>query len=128
MAETARALIRRFDIRAEGENTIVGTLSGGNTQKVVVARELAERPAVLIAAHPTRGLDVAAAQFVHQELLRLRSEGVGILLVSADLEEIMALSDRILVLFEGQIVGELKPEEATQERLGLLMAGQREWQ
>jgi ABC-type uncharacterized transport system ATPase subunit len=126
MAETARELIRRFDIRAESENTLVSTLSGGNTQKVVVARELAERPTVLVAAHPTRGLDVAAAHFVHQELLRLRSEGVGILLVSADLEEIMALSDRILVIFEGQIVGELGPEESTQERLGLLMAGQRD--
>jgi ABC-type uncharacterized transport system ATPase subunit len=126
MSETARELIRRFDIRAESENTLVSTLSGGNTQKVVVARELAERPTVLVAAHPTRGLDVAAAHFVHQELLRLRSEGVGILLVSADLEEIMTLSDRILVIFEGQIVGELKPEESTQERLGLLMAGQRD--
>ncbi len=119
----SRELIDRFDVRSEGPGALVSTLSGGNAQKVVIARELAERPTVLVAAHPTRGLDIAATQFVREELLRLRGEGVGVLLISADLDEVLGLSDRILVLFEGQIVAELLPEEASYERLGLLMAG-----
>ena len=90
---------------------------------MVVARELARPPVALVAAHPTRGLDIAAAQFVREEILRMRHEGVAVLLISADLDEILALSDRILVIFEGQIVGEVLPQEATYERLGLLMAG-----
>ncbi len=114
---------RQFDIRVRGPNVRVRTLSGGNAQKVVVARELAEVPRVLIAAQPTRGLDVGATQFVHEELLRLRQAGTGILLISADLDELLALADRLLVIFEGQLVGELTPETATRERLGLLMAG-----
>ncbi len=116
-------LMQAFDIRAQSEQTKVGALSGGNAQKVVVARELAEQPHVLIGAQPTRGLDVAAARFVHQELLRLRDAGTAILLVSADLDELLALSDRLVVIFEGRLVGELAAETATRERLGMLMAG-----
>ena len=123
MHEFALRAIDQFDIRVRGPNVRVQTLSGGNAQKVVVARELAELPAVVLAAQPTRGLDVGATQFVHSELLRLCGENAGILLISADLDELLALSDRLLVLFEGEIVGELSPEAATRERLGLLMAG-----
>jgi len=123
MTQYARDLIKRFDIRAEGPNAVVGTLSGGNAQKIIIARELATQPDVLVAAHPTRGLDIAATQYVHQELLSIREENLGVLLISADLDELLAISDRILVLFEGQIVGEVDPKTVTFEQLGLLMAG-----
>jgi ABC-type uncharacterized transport system ATPase subunit len=126
MRDYTQRAINQFDIRVRGPNVRVQTLSGGNAQKVVVARELAELPSVVIAAQPTRGLDVGATQFVHSELLRLRDKNAAILLISADLDELLALADRFLVLFEGRIVGELTPEEATRERLGLLMAGQTE--
>jgi simple sugar transport system ATP-binding protein len=119
----AERAISQFDIRVRGPNVRVQTLSGGNAQKVVVARELAETPKVLIAAQPTRGLDVGATQFVHQELLRLRDQQTGILLISADLDELLALADRFVVIFEGQLVGELSPGQATREKLGILMAG-----
>jgi len=123
MRAFAQQAIAQFDIRVRGPNVKVQTLSGGNAQKVVIARELAETPQVLIAAQPTRGLDVGATQFVHSELLRLRDADTGILLISADLDELLALADRFLVIFEGRLVGELSPQEATRERLGLLMAG-----
>jgi general nucleoside transport system ATP-binding protein len=126
MRQLARHLMQQFDIRAANSEIAVGTLSGGNAQKVVVARELARRPRVLIGAHPTRGLDIGAAQFVHQELFQLRADGIGILLISADLDELMLLSDRIIVMFEGQFVGEVKGSEATSERLGLMMTGRAE--
>ncbi len=123
MRQLARRLIGQFDIRAPGEDTPISTLSGGNAQKVVIARELADQPRVLIGAQPTRGLDVAAAHFVHQELLRLRDAGTALLLVSADLDELLALSDRFMVIFEGRLIGEMTAEEATRERLGMLMGG-----
>jgi simple sugar transport system ATP-binding protein len=123
MRQFAARAIRQFDIHARGPNARVRTLSGGNAQKVVVARELAETPKVLIAAQPTRGLDVGATQFVRNELLRLRAADTAVLLVSADLDELVALADRCLVIFEGQLVGDLLPEQATRERLGMLMAG-----
>jgi len=90
---------------------------------VVLAREIDSGPRFLIAAQPTRGLDIGAIQFVHQQLLEERDKGVGILLVSAELDEILALSDRIAVLYEGQITGTFTAEEATEERLGILMTG-----
>ena len=123
MRQFAQRAIRDFDIRVRGPNVRVQTLSGGNAQKVVVARELADVPRVLIAAQPTRGLDVGATRFVHGELLRLREQAAAILLVSADLDELLALADRFLVIFEGRLAGEILPEDATRERLGLLMAG-----
>jgi simple sugar transport system ATP-binding protein len=122
----SRHIIDRFNIIADGPTALVSTLSGGNAQKVVVARELAELPIALLAAHPTRGLDIDAARFVREEIIRLREQGTAVLLISADLDELLALSDRILVLFEGQIVGELSPTDASFERLGLLMAGKTE--
>jgi simple sugar transport system ATP-binding protein len=118
--------IERYNIAAEGPEAAVSTLSGGNAQKLVVARELTHDPAVLLAAHPTRGLDIRAAQFVRSQLLRLRENGVGVLLISADLEELFALSDRILVIFDGRIVGECDPASTSYEELGLLMSGARE--
>lgn len=95
----------------------------GNQQKIVVGRELLRGPRLLVAAQPTRGVDVGAIEFIHKELVKARDQGLAVLLVSADLSEILALSDRILVMHGGRIVGELTPEEATEERLGLLMAG-----
>ena len=119
----ARRLIARFDIRIGSERTPVATLSGGNMQKVVLARELSHAAPVLIAEQPTRGLDVGAAEFVHGELLAERARGRAVLLVSAELSEVMALSDRVLVMFEGRIVADLPAAQADEERLGLLMAG-----
>ena len=121
--DRAAALMRQFDVRASGPNIQLGTLSGGNAQKAVIARELALQPRALIAAQPTRGLDVGAARYVHEQLLALRAAGLAILLISADLDELLSLSDRFLTLFEGRIVGELSSTEATRTKLGLLMAG-----
>lgn len=121
----ARRLVSEFDVRTPSETVRVGALSGGNQQKVVVARELSLEPRLLIASQPTRGLDVGAIEFVHKRLVSQRDAGKAILLVSLDLEEIMSLSDRILVLYEGRIVGSMKAEEATEEEIGFLMAGGR---
>jgi simple sugar transport system ATP-binding protein len=126
LRDTAIELIRRFDIRAAHEGITVGTLSGGNAQKVVIARELLQEPAVLIAAQPTRGLDISAARFVHGQLIKLRAAGVGVLLISADLDELLALSDRIAVMFGGRIVATYERRAATRERIGLAMAGKTE--
>jgi len=119
----AAALMDRYAIKAEGARSLVSTLSGGNQQKVITARELADEPDVLIAAHPTRGLDVAAARFVREELVKRRDEGGAVLLVSADLDELFALSDRLLIIYDGEIVGESRPEDISYEEVGLLMAG-----
>jgi simple sugar transport system ATP-binding protein len=101
----------------------VGNLSGGNQQKVVLAREFSENPVLLIAAQPTRGLDVGAAEFVHERLVQKRDDGTAILLVSAELDEILALSDRIAVMYEGEIMRIFDAGEADEEEIGLLMTG-----
>ncbi|MBA3234116.1 MAG: ABC transporter ATP-binding protein [Propionibacteriales bacterium] len=119
----AAELIERFSIKAAPEDPI-GSLSGGNMQKVLLGRALGRDPLALVVAQPTRGLDVGAAEFVHTQLLGRRAAGAAVLLISEDLEELLALADRIVVIFEGRIVGELPVAEATPERLGLLMAGQ----
>jgi simple sugar transport system ATP-binding protein len=119
----ARDLIPRFDIRPRRADVPVGTLSGGNQQKVVLAREFSEEPQFLIASQPTRGLDIGAMQFVHESLVEKRDQGVAILLVSAELDEIMELSDRIAVLYEGQIMGTFEAGAVDENRLGLLMTG-----
>ena len=98
-------------------------MSGGNQQKVVVARELEARPDVIVAAHPTRGLDIHASAFVHQQLLHARNRGKAILLVSSELEELLLMSDRIAVMYEGKIVGMVKPTETNKQELGALMLG-----
>jgi ABC-type uncharacterized transport system ATPase subunit len=123
MRAWARSLIDRFDIKIASVDTAVGTLSGGNLQKVVTARELAHNAPVLIAEQPTRGVDVGAIVFIHAELLRERERGHGILLVSAELSEILALADRILVMYEGRIVAEFARAQADEATLGLYMAG-----
>jgi simple sugar transport system ATP-binding protein len=115
--------IEKFDIRTEGPDVRTGTLSGGNLQKALLARELALDPLVLVAAQPTRGLDVAAVEFVHAQFLKLRAEGRGVLLISEDLEELFAISDRIVVMYEGRIVGDLEASATTPAEVGLLMAG-----
>ena len=120
----ADTLIDRYSIKVPSRNNLAITLSGGNQQKMIVAREIASNPKVLIAAQPTRGLDVGATEFIHETLIKMRDKGVGILLVSAELDEIQALSDRIAVIFEGRIVGFRDPEETDARELGLLMAGQ----
>jgi simple sugar transport system ATP-binding protein len=118
----ARKLLREFDVRGGGPQTRAGALSGGNQQKVVLAREIDRDPRVLVAGQPTRGLDVGAIEFVHRRLVAERDEGRAILLVSLELEEILSLSDRILVMYEGEIVGEFPPT-ATEEELGIAMTG-----
>jgi ABC-type uncharacterized transport system ATPase subunit len=118
----AHKLLQEFDVRGGGPQTRAGGLSGGNQQKVVLAREIDRNPSVLIAAQPTRGLDVGAIEFVHRRLVEERDEGRGILLVSLELDEILSLSDRILVMYEGEIVGEFAPD-ASEEELGVAMTG-----
>jgi simple sugar transport system ATP-binding protein len=118
----AANLLAEFDVRGGGPLTRAGGLSGGNQQKVVLAREIDRDPRVLIAAQPTRGLDVGAIEFVHRRLVDERSDGRGILLISLELEEILSLSDRILVMYEGQLVGEFAPG-VTEEELGVAMTG-----
>jgi general nucleoside transport system ATP-binding protein len=122
MIDRAARLLKAFDVRGGGPHTKARALSGGNQQKVVVAREVENDPQVLIAAQPTRGLDVGAIEFVHRRLVEERDEGRGVLLVSLELEEILSLSDRILVMYEGEIVGEYGPD-VTEQELGVAMLG-----
>ena len=124
VAEHGEALVREYDIRTRSSATPVKMLSGGNIQKVVVARELSADPKVIVANQPNRGIDVGATEFIHRKLIEKRSSGVGILLVSADLNEVMTLSDRLLVLYGGEVVA-LFPDasEVTEEELGLYMLG-----
>ena len=119
----AEGLIERFDIRATPTDP-VATLSGGNMQKVLLARALARRPRVLVAAQPTRGLDIGAYQYVHAQLHELRDAGAGVLVISEDLDELRSLCDRILVLFRGAVTGGLAVKDATSERLGAMMTGE----
>ncbi len=121
--EYAAQLIKRYDVRGGGPDLPARRLSGGNLQKVVIAREFEGKPRVLVIASPTRGLDVAAIETVHRYLRDAASDGVGVLLISEDLDEILALADRIAVIYEGAIVGELDAASATVEEIGLLMAG-----
>ena len=122
MTDRARGLLKEFDVRGGGTETRAGSLSGGNQQKVVIARELSADPCVIIAAQPTRGLDVGAIEFVHRRLVEERDAGRAILLASLELEEIRSLSDRVLVIYEGEIVAELPPQ-ATEEDFGVAMTG-----
>ena len=122
ISKEAKRLVERFDIRTTSVENPVDTLSGGNQQKVIVAREMAEDVEVLIVAQPTRGLDVGSIEFIHQQLIDRRDQGAAVLLVSAELDEIMSLSDRIGVLYRGRLVGLFDGKEATREQLGYLMA------
>lgn len=123
---TAEDLVDRFDVRTPSVFVPVTNLSGGNQQKVIVARELSRPIRLLVAAQPTRGLDVGSIEYIHQRLLEKRDQGVAVLLVSTELDEILSLADRIAVIYEGQIMATLPGGEATKERIGLLMAGIKE--
>lgn len=123
VAENAKHLVERFQVATPGITTRVDALSGGNKQKVIVARELSTDNKLIVASQPTRGVDVGSIEFIHQQLINERDEGVGVLLVSAELDEIFSLSDRILVIYEGSIVADLDAASATREQVGLLMSG-----
>lgn len=117
-------LIEKYDVRSgQGGKTLVRSMSGGNQQKAIVARELDREHKLLIAVQPTRGLDVGAIEYIHSQIVKDRDAGAGVLLVSLELDEVMNLSDRILVMYEGEIVGELDPKKTTVQELGLYMAG-----
>ena len=124
VTDFAQRMIAEYEIVTPGPRTPARSLSGGNIQKLILARELSGRPGVIIAAHPTSGLDVSATEQVHQILLRRRQEGAGVLLVSEDLDEILALSDRIAVMYGGRIMGVVDAAGADREKIGLLMLGQ----
>lgn len=123
MRENAEKLVERFDVRAPGVDVTASTLSGGNQQKVIVARELSRPVKLLIVNQPTRGLDVGSIEYIHSQIIKIRDEGAAVLLVSAELDEIMSLSDRISVMFHGELVATMDVKDATREKLGLLMAG-----
>ncbi|MPM92126.1 Autoinducer 2 import ATP-binding protein LsrA [bioreactor metagenome] len=117
-------LIEQFDVRSgQGSRTVVRSMSGGNQQKAIVARELDKAPRLLVAIQPTRGLDVGAIEYIHRQLVTQRDAGCAVLLVSLELDEVMNVSDRILVMYEGEITGEFDPKQTTVEELGLYMAG-----
>ena len=120
----AERLIEQYDVRSgQGPVTIARSMSGGNQQKAIVAREIDRDLPLIIAVQPTRGLDVGAIEYIHKQLVKQRDAGKAVLLVSLELDEVMNLSDRILVMYEGEIVGELDPKQTTVEELGLYMAG-----
>ena len=115
--------MERFDVRPPDPNLSAKSFSGGNQQKIVLAREIERNPDLLLIGQPTRGVDIGAIEFIHQRIIELRDAGKAILLVSVELEEILSLSDRIAVMFDGQIMGERLPQETDEKELGLLMAG-----
>lgn len=123
ISQYAKKLIDKFDVRPKNEHQYARSLSGGNQQKVIIAREISNNPEVLIAAQPTRGLDVGAVEFVHKSLIEQRDKGKAVLLISFELDEVMNLSDRIAVIYDGKIVAVLDADKADEKKLGYLMAG-----
>ena len=116
-------LIEKYDVRTPSVDTPAKNLSGGNKQKVIVAREFSRPTKLLIAAQPTRGIDVGSIEFIHNQIIAQRDAGAAVLVVSAELDEVLSLADQVAVMFDGNIVDVLPIEEATRERVGLLMAG-----
>ena len=117
-------LIDQYDIRSgQGSATTVRSMSGGNQQKAIIAREIDKDPVLLVAVQPTRGLDVGAIEYIHRQIVAQRDAGKAVLLVSLEMDEVLDVSDRILVMYEGEIVGELDPKKTTPEEMGLYMAG-----
>ena len=116
-------LVAAFDVKTPNLDTPARSLSGGNIQKLIMARELSGRPHVLLVAQPTRGIDVSASRYIHQRLIEQRDSGTAIVIISYDLDEILALSDRILVMYEGAIIGSADPRTASREEIGMMMAG-----
>jgi ABC-type uncharacterized transport system ATPase subunit len=123
MSARTRELVNAYSVKTPSIDTPIKNLSGGNIQKLIMARELSRQPKVLIAAQPTRGVDIGATEYIHQRLLEQRATGTAILLISEDLDETRTLSDRIAVMYEGQIVGIVERNQATVEQIGLMMAG-----
>ena len=123
MDQNARQLVQQFDVRTTGIDASAGSLSGGNQQKVIVAREFSRPIKLLIASQPTRGLDVGSIEYIDRRIMEKRDAGAAVLLVSSELDEILALSDRIAVMYRGRIVAVVDADAATKEYLGLLMAG-----
>lgn len=124
MYEYSDRLIKQYDVRSgQGSKTLARSMSGGNQQKAIIAREIDKDPSLLLAVQPTRGLDVGAIEYIHQQLVSVRDEDKGVLLVSLEIDEVMMVSDRILVIYEGELVGEFDPNETTVEELGLYMSG-----
>ena len=123
MAHPPRAvdIIKRFDVRPSDPSSPARSLSGGNQQKLIVGREFDLKPKLLLVSQPTRGVDIGAIEFIHRRLVELRDAGCAVLLVSAELEEVMSLADRLLVIHKGAIAGEVNPQAATLEHIGLLM-------
>jgi ABC-type uncharacterized transport system ATPase subunit len=122
--EHAEKLVADFDVRTSSVRAAVSTLSGGNQQKVIVAREFFHAKRLLVLSQPTRGLDVGSIQYIHRQVVAKRDEGIAVLVNSSELDEVLALADRIAVMYRGRIVGVLDRAEATRERVGLLMAGE----
>jgi len=120
----SQELIDAYNVKTPSQDTPVKNLSGGNIQKLILARELARQPRVLIAAQPTRGVDIGATEYIHAQLLLQRSEGLATLLISEDLDEVKAMSDRIMVVFGGEVMGIVNSDQVTIEQLGLMMAGE----
>jgi ABC-type uncharacterized transport system ATPase subunit len=121
-ADTAEKM-QRFDVRPPDPNLAARNFSGGNQQKIVLAREIERNPDLLLVGQPTRGVDIGAIEFIHQQIVGLRDQGRAILLVSVELDEILGLADRIAVMFDGRIMGERLPDRTDERELGLLMAG-----
>ncbi|MHA6258767.1 ABC transporter ATP-binding protein [Sporosarcina sp. CAU 1771] len=123
VSEKAKEIIETYDVRTQGEHALARSLSGGNQQKLIIGREVDRDPDLLIAALPTRGLDVGAIEFIHKKLIEQRDRGKAVLLISFELDEVMNVSDRIAVIYDGKIVDTVLPEQTTEQELGLLMAG-----
>jgi len=119
----SKKIMQEYDVRPQSPNLITSNFSGGNQQKIILSRELNENPKVLLVGQPTRGVDIGAIEFIHQRLIDMRDRGAAILLVSVELDEVLSLSDRIIVMFDGKIVGEKENKNVTDRELGLLMAG-----
>ena len=115
-------IIKNFDVRPANRALPARTLSGGNQQKLVIGREFDTKPKLLLVAQPTRGVDIGAIEFIHRKLIELRDAGAAVLLVSAELEEVLSLADRAMVMYRGEIVGAFDPQRADQEKVGLMMA------
>jgi simple sugar transport system ATP-binding protein len=121
--ERAERLVREYDVRPPNIDLPARALSGGNQQKLIVAREFDINPRLILVAQPTRGVDIGATEFIHRKVIELRDAGAAVLLVSAELDEVLSLSDRVIVIYEGRVVGEVDPKAVTEEEIGLMMTG-----
>jgi simple sugar transport system ATP-binding protein len=123
ISEYSNKIMKEYDVRPNSPDLVTSNFSGGNQQKIILSRELNENPKVLLVGQPTRGVDIGAIEFIHQRLIHMRDKGAAILLASVELDEVLSLSDRIIVMFDGKIVGEKNNKNITDRELGLLMAG-----